>query len=173
MTSSLRRFAHSLILCAACSALVPSSAFGQSLKEQLTGTWLLVATTRVVAGVEEPGMFGRDAIGQFMFAPDGHMCFNAMRSTRSKFASNDFQAGAPEEKTAAYDSYIGYCGRYEVNEQERSIVLHLALSTYPNWTGTSQKRFAEVIGNRLRISTPPIRSGGKEIVNAILWERPQ
>jgi len=93
MPSSLRRFAETLILCAACSALLPSSAFGQSLKEQLAGTWLLVAWTRVVAGVEEPGMMGRDAIGQIMFAPDGHMCFNAMRSNRSKFGSRDFQPG--------------------------------------------------------------------------------
>jgi hypothetical protein len=108
MPSSLRRFAQSLILCAACSVLVPSSAFGQSLKEQLAGTWLLVAWTNVVAGVEEPGMMGRDPIGQVMFAPDGHMCFSAMRSNRSKFGSRDFRAGTPEEKTTAYDSYVGY-----------------------------------------------------------------
>jgi hypothetical protein len=174
MPSSLRRFAQSLILCAACSALVPSSAFGQSLKEQLAGTWHLVAWTNVVAGVEEPGMMGRDAIGQVMFAPDGHMCFSAMRSNRSKFGSRDFQAGTPEEKTTAYDSYVGYCGRYEVNEQERSLVFQLALSSYPNFTGTAQKRFAEVTGNRLRISTPPIvLSGGKEFVSVVVWERPK
>jgi len=173
MPSSLRRFAQSLILCAACSALVPFSAFGQSLKEQLAGTWLLVAWTRVVAGVEEPGMMGRDAIGQLMLAPDGHMCFNAMRSNRPKFGSRDFQPGTPEEKTTAYDGYVGYCGRYEVNEQERTVVFQLTLSSYPNLTGTAQKRFAEVTGSRLRISTAPIVSGGKEIVNVVIWERPK
>ena len=106
-----------------------------------------------------------------MFAPDAHMCFNAMRRNRSQFGSRDYQGGTPDEKTAAYDSYTGYCGRYEVNEQERSVVVQLELSSYPNYTGTTQKRFVEVVGNRLRISTPPSPSGGRQTVFVVVWER--
>jgi lipocalin-like protein len=160
-----------LALGAACVALVPPSAYGQSLKEQLHGTWTIVSAARVVGGVEEPDFLGQDPVGRFMFAPDGHMCFNAMRRNRSKFVSPSFQAATSEEKSAAYDSYIGYCGRYEVNEQERSIVMQFELSSFPNWTGTTQNRFVDVTGTRLRISTPPRLSEGKEIVNTILWER--
>jgi hypothetical protein len=171
MSSSVGRFVQLLVLGAVCCALTPPSAYGQSLREQLLGTWTLVSLTRFVGDVEEPGLMGRDAIGRIIFAPDGHMCFNAMRPNRSKFGSGDFQAGTPEEKTAAYDSYTGYCGRYEVNEQERSVVFRLELSSYPNWTGTTQKRFAEVAGNRLKINTPPILSEGRQIVGVAVWER--
>ena len=160
-----------LVLSTACFALMPPSAYGQSLREQLLGAWTLVSLTRLVGDVEEPGMLGREAIGRIIFAPDGHMCFNAMRPNRSKFGSRDFQAGTPEEKTAAYDSYTGYCGRYEVNEQERSVVVRVELSSYPNWTGTTQKRFVEVAGNRLRLNSPPIHSEGRQIVAVAVWER--
>jgi hypothetical protein len=101
-----------LALGVACVALVPPSAYGQSLKEQLLGTWTIVSAARVVGGVEEPDFLGGDPVGGFMFAPDGHMCFNAMRRNRAKFGSPNFQGATSEEKSAAYDSYIGYCGRY-------------------------------------------------------------
>jgi hypothetical protein len=141
------------------------------LKEQLLGTWTLVSWTQAVGDVEEPGLMGRDAVGQIMFAPDGHMCFNAMRRTRSKHGGQGPPAATTEEKVAAYDSYIGYCGRYDVNEEERSVVFRLELSSYPNWTGTMQKRFAEVTGTRLRINTPPIPVRGKQMVSTVVWER--
>jgi hypothetical protein len=171
MPSSISRLVQLLALCGACAVMVPPSVYGQSLKEQLLGTWTLVSWTRVAGDVEEPAFLGRDAVGQIMFAPDAHMCFNAMRRNRSQFGSRDFQGGTPDEKTAAYDSYTGYCGRYEVNEQERSVVVQLELSSYPNYTGTTQKRFVEVVGNRLRISTPPIPSGGRQTVFVVVWER--
>jgi len=168
MPKSVRRLTL-LALWAAC--LAPSSVYGQSLREQLLGTWTLVSWTRVVGNVEEPGLLGQDPVGQIMFAPDGRMCFNAMLRDRSPFAGRDFQAGTPEEKAAAYDSYIGLCGRYEVNESERSVALRLDVSLYPNWVGTTQKRFVETTDSRLRITTPPILSGGKQIVGTLLFER--
>lgn len=161
-----------LVLFATCAALLPSTAHGQSLREQLLGTLTLVSWARTVGGVEEPDkVMGSDPIGQFMFAPDGRMCFNAMRRDRPKFKSPDLRTGSSEEKTAAYDSYVGYCGRYEVNEEERSVVLRLDVTSFPNWTGTTQKRFADVTGTRLRVRTPPIGSGDKQIVTTVVWER--
>jgi hypothetical protein len=79
---------------------------------------------------------GRSAPSRF--APDGHMCFSAMRRTRSKLGGPGPQAGTPDETAAAYDGYIGYCGRYNVNEEERSVTFQLELSSYSNWTGSSQ-----------------------------------
>src|SRR5262245_11759127 len=109
MPKSRRRFIL-LALSAVCVGFAPASAYGQSLKDQLLGTWTIVSATRMVAGVEEPDFLGRDPVGQFMFAPDGRLCFNAMRRNRAKFGSPNFLSGTSEEKSAAYDSYIGYCG---------------------------------------------------------------
>jgi hypothetical protein len=170
---SLRRVMQGLALSVACIGigLMPPSAHGQSLKQQLAGTWVLVSWTQVVGDVEEPGLLGRDPVGQFIFAPDGHMCFNVMRRTRVKHGGAGPQAGTPEEKAAAYDGYIGYCGRYDANEDDRSVTFQLELSSFPNWTGTTQKRFVEVTGTRLRVSTPPIPLRGKQMVSTVVWER--
>ena len=170
MPRSVRRWLQVLTLCCVCVGLVSPSAYGQSLKEQVVGTWTLVSMGRIVDDVEQPGLLGRDAVGQFMFGPDGRMCFNAMRRSRTQFGSA-YPGGTTEEKAAAYDSFVGYCGRYEVNEQERAILFQIELSTYPNWTGTTEKRFAEVTGTRLRISSPPILAGGRRIVGSAIWER--
>ena len=170
MPRSVRCAVQALALCIGYFCLVTPSAYAQSLKEQLVGTWTLVSMTRVIDDTEQPGLLGRDPVGQFMFGPDGRMCFNAMRRDRPKFDS-PYPGGTSEEKAAAYDSYVGYCGRYEVNEEERSILFRLDLGTYPNWTGATEKRFADVTGTRLRINTPPMLAGGKKIVGTVIWER--
>jgi hypothetical protein len=162
---------ESFALLALCAVLVPSPLYAQSLREQVIGTWTLVSWTRFVGDVEEPLSFGRDPVGQVMFAPDGHMCFNVMRRNRAPFTSREFQAGTTDEKAFAYDGYLGFCGRYDVDEQEHSVALRLDLSSYPNWTGTVQRRFVDVAGNRLRLRTPPISAAGKPVSNTVLWER--
>jgi len=47
----------------------------------------------------------------------------------------------------------------------------LQTSWYPNWTGTAQKRFVEMTAGRMKLSTPPILSEGKEVVGVLVWER--
>jgi hypothetical protein len=137
MPRSVRCAVQALALCVGYFCLVTPSAYAQSLKEQLVGTWTLVSMTRVIDDTEQPGLLGRDPVGQFMFGPDGRMCFNATRRDRPKFDS-PYPGGTSEEKAAAYDSYVGYCGRYEVNEEERSILFRLDLGTYPNWTSRAR-----------------------------------
>lgn len=143
----------------------------QSLKDRLVGSWTLVSWTRQVGGAEEPGLFGKDAVGQILYSADGRMCMTLMSRSRSNFKSPDFRGGTPEEKAAAYDSFQSYCGRYEVNA-EQSYVLHkLESSSYPNWTRTEQKRFVKIEGGRLTLTSPPVLSGGREIVGVLVWER--
>jgi hypothetical protein len=57
-----------LALVAACVGLVPASTYGQSLRDQLLGTWTIVSAARVVGGVEEPDFLGPDPVGRFLFA---------------------------------------------------------------------------------------------------------
>ena len=159
------------VLCGLCASLLPAVACGQSLKEQLVGTWTLLSWTRMVGGVEEPLSVGRDPIGQVMFGADGSLCFNVMRRERPPFTSAEFQAGTAEEKATAYDGYFGFCGRYDVDERDQAIAIRVNLASYPNWTGTTQKRFVQVTGTRLQLSTPPISSRGKPVSNTVVWER--
>jgi len=148
-----------------------AAAQGQTLKERLVGTWKLVSATSLVGGAEEPGPLGPKVTGLLTYSADGYMCANQMGLDRPKFATPDFRGGSEQEKAQAFESFLGYCGRYEVNEEERSVVHSVVTSWYPNWTGTTQKRFVEVMGDRLKLTTPPFLANGKEVTGVIVWER--
>ena len=152
-------------------AALSSAAYGQSLRERMVGTWTLVSWGTLSGGVEVPVPMGKGATGIITYSQDGHMCVNIMGPDRPKFASADFMGGTVNEKASAFETFIGYCGRYEVNEQERFVTHTLQTSWYPNWTGSSQKRFIELTGNRIRLTAPPILSQGNQIVGVLVWER--
>ncbi len=152
-----------------CTCLLPSPTFAQTLREQIIGTWKLVSWTRSVEGVEEPA-YGQGPIGLTIYAKDGHFCSAVMRANRKPFAIPNPLGGTTEERAAAYASHIGYCGTFDVNEQERSVLHHVDVSWYPNWTGTTQKRFPQIEGDQLVFSFPPIQEG-KKVVGVFTYVR--
>ena len=151
-------------------ATLPSD--NQPLRERLIGTWILSSWTRLVDGVEEPGAFGADALGQLSYSSNGYMSAHLMRRGRRRFATDDVIGSSdPVERAAAYDGYQSYCGRYEVDEAG-SLVLHrVAMSSNPNWTDSLQKRFVEFIGDRMKLTTPPLLRQGKAGTAVLIWER--
>ena len=142
-----------------------------SLRERISGSWKLVSWTRLVDGVEDYGMFGANPLGLILYAPDGRMFASLMRRQRAKFAAEDLAAASVEERAAAYDGYVGYCGRYTVNEAESSVAHHIEISSYPNWIGTVQTRLVEIIGERMKLTTPPILRDGKAAAVILTWVR--
>jgi lipocalin-like protein len=148
-------------------------AHADSLKDQLVGTWKLVSSTRYVGDATQPGFFGTNSMGILMYTADGYMCGNLMNLDRPKFTSPDIRSGTVAEKTAAFDTFFAYCSRFEVNDAERFVVHKVESSLFPNWTGSVQKRFADLNGNRLTLRTPPLLVEGKEVVLVLVWERAQ
>ena len=45
---------------------------------------------------------------------------------------------------------IAHFGRYSVNEADKTIILHIETSTFPNWNGVEQKRPFTLTGDELR-----------------------
>lgn len=122
-------------------------------------------------GVEVPVPMGKGATGLLTYGPDGYMSVNIMAPDRPKFVSSDFIGGTAIEKAAAFETYIGYSGRYEVNEGGGFVTHELQTSSYPNWSGTIQKRFIDLTEDRLRLTAPPVLSGGKEVIGILIWNR--
>ena len=87
------------------------------------------------------------------------MSVAVMAANRLKFGAGDIAGGTDEEKVAAADTYLSYCGRYEI--QGEKVVHHIEVSFFPNWLGVVQKRIFEFDGNTLSLSTPPLIVGGK------------
>ena len=148
-----------------------AGANAQSLKERMIGSWKLISWNVVSGGVEKTAPMGNGAVGIITYNPDGFMCVNIMAPNRPKFASPDVSVSSLNEKSGAFETFIGYCGRYEVNEAERFVTHRLDTSSYPNWTGCAQKRFVELSANQIKLSTPPILQQGAQLVHVLVWER--
>ena len=113
--------------------------------------------------------FDQDFVGYIMYSEDGYMSVAIMSTKRPKFASGDLWGGTTEEKVAAADTYVSYCGKYEV--QGDKVIHHIDVSFFPNWSGVDQIRFFEFEGDKLSLSTPPFLVAGIRQAAHLIWER--
>jgi hypothetical protein len=134
-----------------------SGALAQSAKD-LVGTWTLVSADA----------YGPNPKGVLIFDANGHFSSQLMRSDLPKYASNNRAQGTPEEYKATGQGYIGYFGTYASNGTD--LVFHIEGSSFPNWSGTDQKRTnVTITGEELKYSQPTPSAGGPPIV--VVWKR--
>jgi hypothetical protein len=137
----------------------------------LRGTWKLVTFEVRLSGGETLYPFGKKVKGLLIYTKGGYMSGTLMPSERSHFASEDPLKGTPTEIKEAFDGFIGYYGTYEI-DSEKSIVKHYVEgSMFPNWEGEVQKRFFELSGNLLTLSTPPLSYGNENVVGVLIWKK--
>jgi len=83
-------------------------------KQLLVGSWKLVSFEMRDANGNISYPWGKDTLGYLMYNADGYMSVTVMSSNRLKFSSADVKGGTTEEKVAAADTYVSYCGTYEI-----------------------------------------------------------
>lgn len=135
----------------------------------LIGTWRMVSYELESATGAISYPYGRDPTGYLIYAADGYMSVAFMTGDRIPYAGGDRLRGTPEERAAAADTYVSYCGRYELREDR--VIHHIEVSLFPNWVGVAQTRYFTLAGNRLTLRTPPLLMGGSTQTGRILWER--
>ena len=104
-----------------------------------------------------------------MYPSSLYMFVSFMKKDRPIFLSGDIRGGTVDEKVAAVDGYVSYCGRYEVMKD--SVIHYIEVSLFPNWVGTKQDRMYRFDGDRLTLSTPLMLTGGRQLSTHIIWER--
>ena len=141
------------------------------MKNAILGCWELVSfEVRLDDGtVIQP--YGPDARGTLVYAPEGWMTVQVSRAMRPSFESKDMWNGTPEEIRAAVQGYIAYFGRYELNEDERTVSHHVEGSLFPNWVGDVQQRTISLEGAHLALSAPPMRVGDRVGTSVLVWKR--
>jgi len=139
------------------------------MAERFVGTWRLVSYEFRAADGQVSYPYGRDLMGYLLYNEDGYMSGVLMGANRRPFAVRDLLGGTTEEKVAAADTYVSYCGKYEV--QGDKVIHHIELSFFPNWTGVDQERFFEFEHDRLTLSTVPLLIGGTQGRAYLIWER--
>jgi hypothetical protein len=160
---------HKLALAAlAVSVAARAAGPAKTLKQQLVGTWTIVADTFEGDG-KKVEVFGPHPKGSMILGADGHFTVVITRGDVAKFASNNRMKGTPEENAAAVQGGIGYFGTWTVNEGDKALVLHVDSATYPNWSGSDQKRIVQIQDDEMHAINPmpSVGTGTAQVV----WRR--
>jgi Lipocalin-like domain len=138
-------------------ALCSSNALGQSAKD-LVGTWTIVSAEA----------FGPNPKGLLIFEPNGRYSLMLMRADLPKYASNNRAQGTSEEYKAIGAGSISYFGTYSVDGS--NLILRIEHSSFPNWTGTEQKRTnLTLTGDELKYTNTAPSVGGPPAI--LVWRR--
>ena len=166
---NLRVMFAAFMVAAFGSSMITSDALGQkqSLKEQLIGTWALVAWAQKGGDGTKVERYGTSPKGIAFFDAGGRYIITVMRSDRAKYASNALWQGTPEENKETADGTITYFGTYSTSEADSIITVHVEGSSFPNWNGTDQKRFVAIAGEQLTLT---VRLPAGDVVD-VIWKR--
>jgi hypothetical protein len=158
-----------VITLALLAVVSPAPAGAQpSPKQQIVGAWTIVSTDTIRPDGTRVPTFGPTPRGVVIFDASGRYALELMRATAAPFASNNRLDGTADENKAVVQGSLAHFGRYSVNEAERTLILHMEGSTFPNWNGTDQRRTFTVSGDELRWSTPAASGGGSA---ELVWKR--
>jgi hypothetical protein len=151
--------------------ILPSEeAAAQTTAKDLVGTWTLVSITLEQDG-KKTDFYGPNPQGQETYEANGRFSFIITRSDLPKFASNNREAGTPEENKAVVQGSIASFGTYSVSETDKTITTHIESSTFPNWNGIERKSSFNISGDELS-TTNPTTSIGTGVVH-LVWKRAQ
>ena len=138
-------------------------------RNPLLGTWRLVELVSRTADGDVVYPFGRDAVGYITYTPDERMSVSIMSADRASFAGEDIAGGTTAEKAAIAETYLSYCGTYEIRGD--TVLHHVEISAFPNWIGADQVRTFALDGDRLSLTTPPLLRNGVRRTSHLSWER--
>jgi hypothetical protein len=165
---NLRVIFAACTMVALASSMMTFEVFGQkqSFKEQLIGTWTLLRWEQKKADGTKLERYGTSPVGVAFFDAGGRYIITVMRSDRAKYTSDARGQSTPEENKETVDGTITYFGTYSVSEADGSIAIHVEGSSFPNWNGTDQKRFAAISGPQLTLT---VRSPAGDV--DVIWKR--
>jgi hypothetical protein len=138
-------------------------------QNHLVGTWRLASWENRSADGQVTYPFGQDAAGYITYTEDGYMFVAIMTANRPLFTSEDPLGGNTAEKAAAAETYISYCGTYEIEGEK--VIHHIKVSSFPNWVGSAQERIFELKEDKLLLSTRPLPLSGRQQTAHLVWER--
>ncbi len=138
----------------------------KSLKEQIVGSWTYASADTVRPDGSKVPTFGPNPSGLVIFGSDGRYVSLVVRTDVPKFASNSRIAGTPEENKAVVEGGIATFGKYTINEADKTLILQIERSSFPNWNGTEQRRPVTITGDELKyiVLTPSAGGGRAEVV---------
>jgi Lipocalin-like domain len=145
------------------SAFSAGTAAAQSAND-LVGSWTPVSVDA----------YGPNPKGSLIFEANGRYSLQLMRPDLPKYASNNRTQGTPTECKITTEGSLSHFGTYSVTGTD--LIFHVEACTFPNWTGTDQKRInLSVTGDELKYTNLAPSGGYRNLLPAgaafVVWRR--
>jgi hypothetical protein len=112
---------------------------------------------------------GERPLGYILYTPDGYMTGTMQRRGVAPFHVADRLQARDDEKVRAFDDYVTYCGRWQL---EGDTVWHeIEASLLPNWIGERQPRRIVVHGPDRIDLVAQWQLGPRRRTTTVAWER--
>lgn len=141
----------------------------QDLASQIVGVWKFTGiSNKEVASGKVAHPQGEKPTGLYVFTKGGLIVWSAVGDNRKGPAGSTF---TDAERAELFKTSSSGSGTYKVDDDNVSITYDTSWNHV--WTGTTQKRKAEIVGKKLTLTSPPIRSPatGLDIVVTSTFER--
>jgi hypothetical protein len=123
-------------------------------------------------GHEDIHPFGPNPEGILIYTSDGFISAQVQKPGRAAFHSPDWRNATPAEYTEAGNSYLSYCGTYEVDEANLTAIHTPAVGFPPNFIHQKQLRAITLNGDRLTLRTPTLPGAdGVPFTSRLDWQR--
>jgi hypothetical protein len=149
-----------------CIALMALSAAGQT-KDDLVGTWRLVAAWTTRPSGERVPDYGAHPVGFLTYTREGRMTVVVGDGDR-KALSGDRLSAPASERAEAFSNFLAYAGSYTFNGER--VVHHVEASSIQNWVNTDQVRGVKLDGDRLTLSASNMLGGEQRLIE-LVWQR--
>jgi hypothetical protein len=118
----------------------------------LLGTWRLVEYDNWDTDGRLTQPYGARPRGYFVYDATGHVTIQIARTPPMPAPPGNREL-TTAEKAQAYDSYVGYFGRYTVDATRGIVTHHVEGSLRPDYTDTDQPRPFRVSGDSLIVAS--------------------
>lgn len=137
-------------------------------KKQFIGSWRLISLENH-RGEKVDYPMGKSAQGYLHYMDNGQVSVAIMEANRKNFPSDDVKGGDDDERARAYESFIGYSGKFEVKNNK--VFHHVEVCSFPNWVGRAIGRNFQFKDGKLILHTDPFQFEGAMIQGILVWER--
>ncbi|MES2290359.1 MAG: lipocalin-like domain-containing protein [Pseudomonadota bacterium] len=138
--------------------------------EDFVGAWSLVDWRIEYSDGAITHPFGKVAHGYIVYAANGIMVANIAKGARDPFGMPNARNAGADQKAGAFDSYFAYAGPWRIEGDE--VVHAVAMSLFPDMTGTEQRRLAVFDGNGgLTLSAHEAMKDGASRHHVLQWQR--
>jgi hypothetical protein len=138
--------------------------------QELLGTWKLVsASSTTSTGEPMDPPHGPNPVGFLTYTPGGRVTVLISHGGRKPLSVGRGASGLLQEQAEAFKTFLAYAGRYVLSGDQ--ITHHIEISSIQNYVNKPLVRSIEILGDQIRLITPPMMVNGKIQTVEFVWQR--